>query len=132
MEDETRTACDRGPARRRRIYDIDASKLPPLPAASDEARAVAAAFGASRSTLLIGESASEAEVKHLRLSDYRVLHFAVHGITSTKSPARSALLLRPGGAEDGLLQAREILTMPYCATTRSTFLHASCDISCAS
>jgi CHAT domain-containing protein/Tfp pilus assembly protein PilF len=95
----------------RGVYDIDASKLPPLPAAADEARAVAAALGESRSTILVGDSANEFEFKKLRLADYRVLHFAVHGITSTKFPARSALLLRPGGQEDGLLQAREILTM---------------------
>jgi CHAT domain-containing protein len=34
----------------------------------------------------------------------------VHGILSTKSPTRSALLLRPAGPEDGLLQAWEILS----------------------
>ena len=95
----------------RGVYHIDASKLPPLPAAIDEARAVAAALGEARSTVLVGDSASELELKRLRLNDYRVLHFAVHGITSTQFPARSALLLRPGGPEDGLLQAREILTM---------------------
>jgi CHAT domain-containing protein/Tfp pilus assembly protein PilF len=95
----------------RGVYDIDASKLPPLPAAADEARAVAAALGESRSTILVGDSANEFDFKKIRLADYRVLHFAVHGITSTKFPARSALLLRPAGQEDGLLQAREILTM---------------------
>jgi CHAT domain-containing protein len=99
----------------RGVYDIDATKLPPLPAASDEARAVAAALGQSRSTVLVGDSATELELKKLPLKDYRVLHFAVHGITSTKFPARSALLLRPGGTEDGLLQAREILTMRIAA-----------------
>jgi CHAT domain-containing protein len=70
----------------RGVYDIDASKLPPLPAAGDEARAVAAALGPSRSTVLLGDSANELEVKKLPLTDYRVLHFAVHGITSTKFP----------------------------------------------
>jgi CHAT domain-containing protein len=95
----------------RGVYDIEASKLPPLPAAGDEARAVASALGESRSTVLVGDSANEFEFKKLRFGDYRVLHFAVHGITSTKFPARSALLLSPGGQEDGLLQAREILTL---------------------
>jgi hypothetical protein len=40
-----------------------------------------------------------------------VLHLAAHGIMSTKFPARSALVLRPAGVEDGLLQAREILDL---------------------
>ena len=44
-------------------------------------------------------------------SDYRILHVAAHGLVSTKVPARSALLLRPSGSEDGLLQAREILNL---------------------
>jgi CHAT domain-containing protein/Tfp pilus assembly protein PilF len=99
----------------RGVYDLDASKLPPLPAANDEARVVAAALGQSRSTVLAGDSASELELKRLPLNHYRVLHFAVHGIMSTKFPARSALLLRPSGVEDGLLQAREILMMRLAA-----------------
>jgi CHAT domain-containing protein len=40
-----------------------------------------------------------------------MLHFAAHGIVSTKSPARSAIVLKPAAGEDGLLQAREILGM---------------------
>jgi CHAT domain-containing protein len=40
-----------------------------------------------------------------------VLHFAAHGIVSTKYPARSAVVLLAGDGEDGLLQAREILSL---------------------
>ena len=93
----------------RGVYDLDASLLPPLPSANDEARAVATTLGAAQSTVLLGDSATEQELKNQPLNDYSVLHFAVHGIVSTKFPARSALLLRPSGTEDGLLQAREIL-----------------------
>lgn len=57
------------------------------------------------------EAATEAAVKAQPLSEYRVLHLAAHGIVSTKVPARSALVLRPSEAEDGLLQAREILNL---------------------
>jgi CHAT domain-containing protein/tetratricopeptide (TPR) repeat protein len=95
----------------RGIYDLDATQLPPLPSANDEARAVATTLGAAQSTILIGDSATEQELKHQPLNDYRVLHFAAHGIVSTKFPARSALLLKPSGTDDGLLQAREILEM---------------------
>lgn len=93
----------------RGIYDVDATQLRPLPSAKDEARAVVTTLGASRSTLLIGDSATEQELKRHPLNEYGVLHFAAHGIVSTKYPARSALVLRPAGPEDGLVQAREIL-----------------------
>jgi CHAT domain-containing protein len=95
----------------RGLYDLDLSKLQPLPSANDEVRSVAAALGAGESTVLLGESATELDLKRQPLEDFRVVHFAVHGLISTRVPARSALLLRPSGAEDGLLQAREILTL---------------------
>ena len=95
----------------RGIYDLDATQLAPLPSANDEARAVATTLGAAQSTVLLGDSATEQELKNQPLNEYDVLHFAAHGIVSTKFPARSALILRPSGKEDGLLQAREILEM---------------------
>jgi len=70
-----------------------------------------AAFGAGGSQVLVKEAATEAVVESRPLVDYRVLHLAAHGIMSTKFPARSALVLRPAGGEDGLLQAREILDL---------------------
>ena len=93
----------------RGVYDLDPTQLAPLPSANDEARAVGSLLGSATSTVLLGESASEVALKAEPLQDFKVLHFAVHGILSTKSPTRSALLLRPGSAEDGLLQAWEIL-----------------------
>ncbi|MCC6178181.1 MAG: CHAT domain-containing protein [Chloroflexi bacterium] len=96
----------------RSVFDLDGSQLRPLPSANDEARAVAAAMG-EKSTLLLGEAATEAAIRHLPLQDYRLVHFAVHGIPSTRFPARSALLVRPAGDDDGLLQAREILGLRF-------------------
>ena len=98
----------------RGVYDLEATQLPALPSANDEARSVGAAFGPT-STVLLGDSATELELKKQPLQDYRVIHFAVHGIVSTKFPARSALVLRPGGTEDGLFQAREILALRLAA-----------------
>ncbi len=113
--DSTKSGAPATPAITRGVYDVDASRLPPLPSANDEARAVVATLGPWGSTVLLGQSASEVEFKKQPLHDYQVLHFAVHGILSTKFPARSALLLRPAGAEDGLLQAREILMLRLAA-----------------
>ena len=96
----------------RSVFDLDGSQLRPLPSANDEARAVATAMG-EKSTLLLGEAATEAAIKQLPLQEYRLVHFAVHGIPSTRFPARSALLVRPAGDEDGLLQAREILGLRF-------------------
>lgn len=93
----------------RGVYDLELAKLPPLPSANDEARLVAAALGEDFSTVLVAGDATEGAVKSLDLSSYRVIHFATHGIISSKYPDRSALLLRPGGSEDGLFQAREIM-----------------------
>jgi CHAT domain-containing protein len=97
------------------VYDLDVSKLQPLPSANDEVRSVAAALGEGQSIVLLGESATELDLKRQPLHDFRVVHFAVHGLISTRVPARSALLLRPAVAEDGLLQAREILTLRLAA-----------------
>lgn len=97
------TAVDRG------IYGLEGAQLRPLPSAEDEARSVTTILGPSGTALLVGNAATEQALKRTSLDDYRVLHFAAHGILSTRFPARSALVLQPGGGEDGLLQAREIL-----------------------
>src|SRR6185437_10331420 len=93
----------------RGMYDADFTKLSPLIAADDEVESVAEVSGL-KATVLRGMDANEARFKGLRLADYEVIHFAVHGVVSTKYPDRSALLLRPSsdGTEDGLLQTREI------------------------
>lgn len=95
----------------RSIYDLDGGRLPSLPSANDEARSVGAILGGVGTTVLVGDAGTELAVKHLPINEYRVLHFAVHGIVSSKFPARSALVLRPAGDEDGLFQAREILSV---------------------
>ena len=100
----------------RDAFDLDPSKLRPLPAADDEARSVGALLAPAASTVLIGTAASEDAVKRQPLADYQVLHLAAHGIPSSRFPARAGLLLHPGGTDDGMLQAREILWLPLRAT----------------
>jgi CHAT domain-containing protein len=107
-------AAEAGPARAgsasRGIYDVVAPEFRPLPGADDEVDAIATTFGGSEVTVLKGDAASEDGLKRQRVGAFRALHFAAHGLPSSKFPARAALLLRPGGPEDGVLQAREILT----------------------
>ena len=97
----------------RGIYDLDKTELPPLPAAEEEAEAVVSIVGGD-SVVLKGTGATEFAFKKQPLSRFRILHFAVHGLVSTRYPDRSALVFRtdPQGREDGLLQAREIAMLP--------------------
>src|SRR5207245_11302951 len=68
----------------RGVYDLDGTTLAPLPSANDEARSVAASLTGPGTEMLIGAAATESEVKQRPLSDFRVIHFAAHGIVSTK------------------------------------------------
>ena len=92
----------------RDVFDYG-QPLSPLPAANGEARAVAGILG-GKSVVLLGDAATESALKKQPLEQFRVLHFAVHGLVSTKFPERSALVLYPdpAGNEDGYWQAREI------------------------
>lgn len=100
----------------RDAFDLDPTKLRPLPSADDEARSVGTTLGADPSAVLLDTAATEEALKRQPLADYRVLHFAAHGLPSTRFPARAALLLRSGGTDDGVLQAREILLLRLNAT----------------
>jgi CHAT domain-containing protein/predicted negative regulator of RcsB-dependent stress response len=97
----------------RGVYDLDGAELPPLPAAEEEAEAVVSIVGGD-SVVLKGAEATESAFKKQPMSRFRILHFAVHGLVSTRYPERSALVFRTDqqGGEDGLLQAREIATLP--------------------
>lgn len=95
----------------RDVYDLNGSQLRPLPAADDEARSVGSVLGRAGTTVLLGDAANEAALKRQPLAEFQVLHFAAHGILSTKFPARSAILLYAAEGDDGILQAREILML---------------------
>jgi CHAT domain-containing protein len=75
--------------------------------AEREARVVAAERGPAATVLVRGE-ATEARAKAL-LGAAGIVHFATHGELSEDDPLSSALLLAPGGGEDGRLEVREVL-----------------------
>jgi len=62
------------------------------------------------STILLGEHATETNFKELPLSQYNVIHLALHGYVDPEIPDRSALVFAPenSNVDDGLLQVREI------------------------
>ena len=100
----------------RGLYDLRGEKLPPLPGTAEEVQSVADIAG-PRSIVLTGQKATEADFRSQPLEKVRVLHLAVHGISSSAAPERAALVLgrSANDQEDGLLQAREISEMNLAA-----------------
>ena len=90
----------------RALYDDEDLSIEPLPAALEEAGAIAGL--ASDASVLTGAEATEAAMKTGGLDGFRIVHFATHGLVSVRAPYRSALVLARGEDEDGFLQAREI------------------------
>lgn len=93
----------------RGFADLFGARLDNLPATREEVLTVSKETG-NKSTLLIGDQATEAGFKAQPLDQYKVLHLAVHGVTDSDFPDRAALVLGrdPHSNDDGLLQAREI------------------------
>jgi CHAT domain-containing protein len=58
-------------------------------------------------TVLVRGDATEAQAKRL-LASAGLIHFATHGALSEADPLSSAVLLVPGGGEDGRLEVREV------------------------
>jgi CHAT domain-containing protein/Tfp pilus assembly protein PilF len=88
--------------------------LPQLPDTADELNAVAANLGAPPADIHLGRDASEATLKRARLSDYRIVYFATHGLVAgdIKGLAEPSLALtippQPSDLDDGLLTASEV------------------------
>jgi len=76
-----------------------------LPWAEREARMVGQREPGA--TVLVRSDATEVEVKKL-LESVGLVHFATHGELNEKDPLSSAVLLVPGGGEDGRLEVREV------------------------
>jgi CHAT domain-containing protein/Tfp pilus assembly protein PilF len=104
---------DLGEGARRRTASVLLSDLQPLPEAETQVRQIARLYDAGASAVRVGAEARESWVKQ-EASHYRILHFATHGVLDDASPLYSQLVLaapRAGEADDGLLEAREILEM---------------------
>ena len=90
------------------LLDTSSARLPPLPGALREARGVANEYRSRR--LLTGGEARRDSVLAL-LATSSVFHFAGHAIINSDQPELSYLALAStgsGGADDGILRAREI------------------------
>ncbi|MDQ2856881.1 MAG: CHAT domain-containing protein, partial [Acidobacteriota bacterium] len=82
-----------------------------LPDAEREVKALGEIYGTQNSTILTGAAARE-EIFKADAWRYPVLHFATHGLLDDTNPLYSRLLLaNSSAAEDGLLEAREIMKL---------------------
>ncbi|MCX6624572.1 MAG: CHAT domain-containing protein [Acidobacteria bacterium] len=83
-----------------------------LPDAEREVRAVEQIYGKSNSTVFVGAAATE-EVFKSQAGNYDIIHTATHGVFNNRGPMYSLIELakpkQPGGAEDGMLEAWELL-----------------------
>jgi CHAT domain-containing protein len=89
------------------------SDLGPLPDAREEVQAIRSTYD-ERSRVLIGSQATETAVKELA-PRFDVLHLATHGILDDAAPMYSALVLAGSSADDGLLEAREMMELDLSA-----------------
>jgi CHAT domain-containing protein len=80
--------------------------------AATEAEAVARLTGTNTATaLFVNARADESAFKQATKRRFRVMHVASHALIDDNAPRRSALVLAPGGADDGLLQLNEIANL---------------------
>ena len=114
MEPQTDGSGNRGGVVRtvsRGLYDISGAHLYPLPETHAELISASQALRDPKQTiLLLGDKATETAFKSQPLADFKIIHFAVHGISVPDFPERDALVLGrdPHSTDDGLLQVREI------------------------
>ncbi len=91
--------------------------LSPLPETVGELRRVARALGASEESIVVGQAATKDRLLATPLQDYRVLHFATHGLVAGELSGlqEPALVLslppQSARAEDALLTASEVATL---------------------
>ena len=102
----------------RGIYDLSGAHIYRLPGSGGEViQAEQSLNHANRSVLLFGADATEAKFKSEPLANFKILHFAVHGLPDPQFPDRAALILGRDAKsnDDGLLQLREIVQLSLSA-----------------
>ena len=82
----------------------------PLPYSKEEVRRISRLIAGSGKAVFTGKEAREERLKELPLQNFKVLHFATHGLLDEAVSLRSALVLTldEDPREDGFFQVREI------------------------
>ncbi|HEV8145677.1 MAG TPA: CHAT domain-containing tetratricopeptide repeat protein [Bryobacteraceae bacterium] len=90
-------------------------QLTRLPSTRQEGRLIAALLPESQRWLALDFEANRAAATSARLNDYRILHFATHGVVESSQPELSALALSffdvNGKPQDGFLRLYEIYNL---------------------
>ncbi|QTH21874.1 CHAT domain-containing protein [Rhizorhabdus wittichii] len=91
--------------------------LPALPATEPELRTVGRALAAPEQSILTGSRATEQAIRTADLTRTNVLAFATHGLMAGDLDGldEPALVMTPGGSDDGLLTASEIMRLRLAA-----------------
>ena len=95
------------------FYSSSAFKFFRLKYSGVEVQKIASLFEKDRMEILQREKASEQELKRLNLDDFKIIHFATHGLIDDQKPARSSIVLSldQNSKEDGFVQMREIYNL---------------------
>ncbi|MFA6116300.1 MAG: CHAT domain-containing tetratricopeptide repeat protein [Sphingomonas sp.] len=91
----------------------EVQELPALPATEPELRALGIALDAREQRVLTGAGATEAAIRALDFGHAGVVAFATHGLVAGELDGleEPALVVTPGGDDDGLLTASEIMKL---------------------
>jgi CHAT domain-containing protein len=95
--------------------EVGTLKFSRLPFSRREADAIVARVGKARSLKALDFAASRETVFDSKLGQYRILHFATHGLLNSKHPSLSGIVLslydKEGRQVDGFLRAHEIYNL---------------------
>jgi CHAT domain-containing protein/Tfp pilus assembly protein PilF len=98
----------------RGMSDSFGTTLYDLPETRDEVLDIRRILG-NDAALLLGPEATESAFKAEPLTDFKIIHLAVHGFADSRFPERSGVVLGvdPSTSDDGLLQIREIIRLRF-------------------
>ncbi len=100
----------------RGVSDTFGTRLYDLPETRDEVLDIKNILQRD-AVLLLGPDATETAFKAEKLTDFKIIHLAVHGFSDSRFPERSGVVLGvdPKTSDDGLLQVREITRLRFAA-----------------
>ena len=87
--------------------DTNRLSLQKLPNVIPEIEGILHSFRSAPHYFLLGENASEENLKKMNLEDFRFIHFSTHTVMNSTNPAYSYLMLLPSEQEDGCLNLHE-------------------------
>jgi CHAT domain-containing protein len=108
----------------RALRDLDGDatgsvRVPRLPSTRREARAIEALLPSSEAMIATDFAASRSQVLGNKLSRYRIIHFATHGLLNSEHPELSGIILslvdEHGNPQNGFLRLHDIYNLDLSA-----------------